>query len=436
MGVDRWAAFRAAYTIGTEVAGGSASLAHKLFYHREQKWLADLLEEDALMERLRGAMLVFTPSAGEVNAVRPVIDTFSARRPEVPILVCTITSSGVTIARRAGFDCIRLTVGSRRQISRLVRRLLPRGLMIAQVAHTAGLPIGLISMLARQHLPVVLVNGLVTDDDFRTSSRPIWRAVANSFQQITGFGMQSALGAERVISLGANPDTVRVIGDTRYDAAIHGASTEESSALSAALGLSSDPILVAGSTHPGEEEILLEAFRAVKADYPTARLVLAPRSVARCPGLVKLAQSMGFATVARSKLPGDGEVVVLDTMGELRSFYGLAAVTFVGGTLAPVGGHSVLEPAAYGKPVLFGPHTKHTGGAAEILIEEGGAFRISDTADLIKTLASLLGDPALRDRVGASAARAVHSRAGACHAYVELLEELILGAPSAKEGAR
>jgi 3-deoxy-D-manno-octulosonic-acid transferase len=184
-------------------------------------------------------------------------------------------------------------------------------------------------------------------------------------------------------------------------------------------------IWVAGSTHPGEETLILGAFKKLLAAYPHLRLILAPRQVDRGNDVAHEAGGMGLRAVLRTKMvrpAGDYHVLVLNTMGELGRFYGLGAIGFVGGSLVPFGGHNLLEPAAFGCPVLFGPHTHNFVEMSESLTASGGGRRVADADELSAAMELLLANDALRAEMGARARRFVQDNRGAVTRIVRYLE--------------
>src|SRR6185503_6942480 len=183
------------------------------------------------------------------------------------------------------------------------------------------------------------------------------------------------------------------------------------------LGLAPDEtVWIAGSTHRGEDEAMLEAHARVRDVSPRLVLVLAPRHPERVPEIVALIAARGWSAVRRSQLPGPrgrDSVIVLDTVGELAQLYTIASVVFVGGGLVPAGGHNMLEPALRRKPVIFGRHTENFREPAALLLDAGAALAVHDTDDLTLALRRLLVDPALRAKMGEAGFEAVSSRHGA-----------------------
>jgi 3-deoxy-D-manno-octulosonic-acid transferase len=196
------------------------------------------------------------------------------------------------------------------------------------------------------------------------------------------------------------------------------------------------PVIIAGSTLKGEEAPVIRAFNRVRTAGSNALLVIAARHPERFDEVERLCRHEGLATVRRSELPIDAEpradAVVLDTIGELAQLYQIATVVFIGGSLVPAGGHNILEPALYGKPIVFGPHMENFGEIADTFLANGAAIQVSSESDLEATMVSLVGDPVRRARVGAAARALVESNRGARDRTLAVIRDLL--PPSEREG--
>jgi 3-deoxy-D-manno-octulosonic-acid transferase len=251
-------------------------------------------------------------------------------------------------------------------------------------------------------VPAVLVSGRISPAAFRRYRRlrPFFRRVLS---HVAFFGMQSEAEAARIVELGAPPDRVAVTGNLKHDR------PAEAPAIPVGEG---GPVWIAGSTRPNEEEICLDAFEQARRRVPALRLVLAPRHLDRVGEVIELLRARGLPAVRRSALgmagwtAADAPILVLDTLGELAGLYAVAAVAFVGGTLAPHGGHNLVEPARAGVPVLFGPHVENVIDAALVLERGGGGRRVADGDALARAVEDAVLDPERRRRAGAAAAAA------------------------------
>jgi 3-deoxy-D-manno-octulosonic-acid transferase len=236
--------------------------------------------------------------------------------------------------------------------------------------------------------------------------------------------MQGEAHARRVKDIGAPPERVKVTGNLKYDS-LGEARTPE--ALARLIG-GGGPLWVAGSTAPGEEEMVLRAFREVRRRAPAARLLLAPRHPERFAEAASLVEAAGLRGVRRTALThpwGDEDVLILDTLGELAQVYSLAAVVFVGGSLVPAGGHNVLEAAVVGKAVIVGPHMENFQEMADEFLAEGALVQVASADELGEQVAALLADPARRDAIGERARGLIHRNRGALRGTVDALAGLV-----------
>ncbi|MEP6959006.1 MAG: glycosyltransferase N-terminal domain-containing protein, partial [Nitrospirota bacterium] len=243
--------------------------------------------------------------------------------------------------------------------------------------------------------------------------------------------MQSDRDVDRIIALGAEASRVRRTGNIKFDQpipAVTGGGTTRTY-----LGLQEvEQLFVAGSTHPGEEEMLVECYQALLTQCPSAVLLLAPRHIERAESVEAMIRARGFAVQRRSTIgqgaaqrPIGPRVLVLDSRGELAAIYREAVVAFVGGTLVPIGGHNLLEPAQWAKPVLFGPYTDHCAEIADLLIQAGGGHRVLQAEDLTRQVMALFSDDKERERMGRSARQVVEQNQGALQQTLEAIDRLL-----------
>jgi 3-deoxy-D-manno-octulosonic-acid transferase len=271
-------------------------------------------------------------------------------------------------------------------------------------------------------IPIAVVNGRISERSFRYY-RLLPAIFRNTFSRISFAGMQSHRDADRAIALGAAADAVEVLGNMKFDAAPIAPATEERENLRAELGLTNDAALVvAGSTHDGEEQELLHAYKRLRSEFPKSRLLLAPRHPERFDDVEALIRNAGFQVMRRSasfpsKEYAADAVILLDTIGELARVYALASVSFVGGSLAKVGGHNIIEPASFGKPVIFGPHMHHFPDVKEAFLSENAAIMAGNGEKLYDALSGLLRDPAQASKVGEAARKVVETNRGATDRY-------------------
>jgi 3-deoxy-D-manno-octulosonic-acid transferase len=226
---------------------------------------------------------------------------------------------------------------------------------------------------------------------------------------------QTQEDADRYLQAGAAESTLRVAGNIKFDIAFDAAMKEEAHQLRATL-FKNRPVWIAGSTHPGEEEVLFDALRLVRAQYPNIVLVLAPRHPERAPEIVSLATHHGETVVRRSQgcpLPNEASVFLIDGVGELKRFYGTADVAFLGGSLIPHGGQNPLEAQVAGIPVLFGPYMMNFKAIARTILKEDSGREVADTHQLAASLLALLGNPSKAESMGTRGRDYVRSNQGA-----------------------
>ena len=244
--------------------------------------------------------------------------------------------------------------------------------------------------------------------------------------------MQSKIDKERIIGMGADPKRVTITGNTKYDQTYAEVSEEERQALRKEFRFDGKgPIIVAGSTHSGEEEMVVKTFGKVLKKYPNARLLLAVREITRAPSVKFMIKHLGYTVLRRSKMgteEDDGkspQIVILDTIGELGRLYSLADIVFVGGSFVKVGGHNILEPAAHGKPVLVGPYMFNFQEIFELLSSRGVCRMTTNEAEFEKTVLHLLDHPEEMKKMGEAALEVVHENQGATERNIDAFEKLI-----------
>ncbi len=288
----------------------------------------------------------------------------------------------------------------------------------------------LIEETAARGIPIAVLNGRLSHRSERNYRR-LGSLMARALELVSVFGVQTQETAARLRRLGVADERVVVTGSMKYDSIDTEVPETERARLLRALGLRADhgPLIVAGSTRPGEEDAVVTAFCRLRAEFPGLTLVLAPRHLRRLAEVEKTVREHGLACRRRSdESNGDrsAPVVVLDTIGELRPVYSLADVTFIGGGLFPgTGGHNPLEPAALGKPVVFGPYMDNCRDVADTLVDAGGATVVGNTHELEDAVRRLLADATLRAETGTRARRAVESGRGAIVRNLDLVAQLL-----------
>ncbi|HEY3302865.1 MAG TPA: 3-deoxy-D-manno-octulosonic acid transferase [Candidatus Binatia bacterium] len=358
-----------------------------------------------LRESMRGArpIWIHAASVGEVLAARRLADALKAKFPERKIVLSTFTFAGQEVARKsvaAADACIYLPLDHLWIVGRALSVFDPRMLIVLETEIWPNL----LRLSYRKGIPTLLLSGRLSRGSFRTYFF-FRRFFSQAVGHLTGLGMQSAEDAERMIRLGADAERVVITGNLK-DAASENRKNAPGALLPDLLrtGGNDRRVFVAGSTHRGEEEILLAAYRGLKPVFPDLVMVLAPRHPQRFPEVEKLLVGAGLSYIKRSEMNGrtdqPPDVIFLDTLGELETFYSAADIAFVGGSLVEAGGHNVMEPARFGKPVLFGPHMANFSRIAEDLKLAGGGIEICGKDDLARELSRLLSDRASAKRAG------------------------------------
>jgi len=381
---------------------------------------------------------VHAVSVGETNAAVPLIAEVKKQLPNAELVVSTTTDTGQNVARqRFGADnVIYYPYDFSWSVRRAFERLQPNLIVLMELEVWPNLT----AEAAARGIPVVVVNGRITA---RSGGRykKFWWLVGGSFRRVTRWLTQNDEYAARLKDLGVEPARVEVGGNVKYDAVeTRSITPEERSAARKELGLTEDArVLFGGSTHPSEEGTLLAAYAKLRATIPTLRLVLCPRHPERLPGVVREIESAGFAVLRRSALKEKGAaaldmlpaeqrtqaVVLIDTMGELGRLYRAADLVFVGGSLIPHGGQSVMEPAGLGLPAVFGPHMHNFAEAVQILKTCEGAVQVSGADAVPGALEKFLTQPEAARAMGARAQRAFVERQGASKKCVAYLASLL-----------
>ena len=369
---------------------------------------------------------VHAVSAGEAAAAKPIVDLLRAERPGWPVFFTTVTQTGQTVARERLFPDLPVAyfpLDLPWAVGRSLSSVRPR----AFVSLEKEIWPNFFWELAVRGIPSAIVNGRLTESSYRRNRRVLFlfRRVLPS---ISLFAMQAEGDAERMIALGAPAERVHVTGNTKVDQVPSRVDASVVDALRADLAVpAGTPVFVAGSTHKGEERAAALCHKELARSVEGAVTIVVPRHLERLPAIEAELSELGLAWQRRTRVAGRREagIVLLDTMGELQSVYAIADVAFVGGTLAPIGGHNPLEPAALGVPVLVGPHTDKCAEAVDMLMQAGGLVAVADEGALCRALLAWMADADARGVAGRAAQGAVEGGRGATRKTVELLLPLV-----------
>jgi 3-deoxy-D-manno-octulosonic-acid transferase len=372
-------------------------------------------------------------SVGEVRLLRPIIEELAQRRPDWEIVVSTTTKAGLAMARRLYPELVTFyaPLDFSWATKRAVARVRPSVLALVELELWPNL----IWAAKRVGARVAIINGRLSVRSHRGYRRlrgplgPTWR-------RLDMVAAQTEEYAQRFRDLGVPRARVRVSGSVKYDGLESDRDNPKTLALRRALGLApTDLVFVAGSTMEGEEAAALAAYRAARARHPRLRLVIVPRHPERFDRVAAWLRSAGERVWRRSQpgaVMGEGKgspVVLVDTMGELAAVWGLADVAFVGGSLRPGrGGQNMMEPAAFGASVLFGPYTANFRETVEPLLARGAARRVADAEELAAALIADLDDPEAAAARGAAARAFVLAQRGAADRTIAELDRLVSSA--------
>jgi len=391
-------------------------------------------------------------SVGEVLGSATLVEGFRGRHPDWEVVISSTTSTGHETAKRTFprdlvvYYPLDFTVSIARSLSRIRPSLIV--LMELEVWPN------FIRLAGRRGIPVVIANGRLSERSYRMQRMFRW-ALGGAYRRIAGLAVQTEEYARRFQAVGAEGKKIRVTGSLKYDTVARSAGGAD--ALGRELGIARDErLLVAGSTTPGEEEVLLHVYGRLKPEFPKLRLAVVPRHPERFDAVASLIRSHHFPCVRRSAGgKGDREkrgqepfvrstlsglqakgscplfspedaVILGDTMGELVRFYALATVVFVGKSLvAPGGGQNIMEPAALGKPVVFGPHMGNFQETRDLLRSKDAAAEVRDAESLYESIRRLLGEEKGAREMGERARAAIDGARGATSRTLDVVEEAL-----------
>jgi 3-deoxy-D-manno-octulosonic-acid transferase len=378
-----------------------------------------------LHEPSASAIWLHAVSLGEMSAAAPLVRALRLRYPQNPLVLTTATPTGRARARGLFGDTVDvrfLPYDTPGAVARFLDRIRPR---LAIIMETELWP-NLYDACERRGVPVVLASARLSVKSVARYLRfgSLFRRI---FSAISLIAAQTHEDAERFVAIGAQSAKTHVVGNIKFDMELGAEVIDQGHALRAAFG-SARPTWIAGSTHAGEEEQVLAAHAELQADRPDALLLLVPRHPDRFDGVADLLSRRGLRFTRRSSgaAPDGGTAVVLvDTVGELAALYAAADAAFVGGSLVPIGGHNLVEPAALGLPVLTGLSQFNAKDIARLLIQQGAALQVADAGELASALIRLLAEPAERQRMGAIGRHIVESNRGSVARLLGFIEPLL-----------
>jgi 3-deoxy-D-manno-octulosonic-acid transferase len=368
---------------------------------------------------------VHAVSVGEVQAGVPLIEALLKRFPTIPLVLTTVTPTGRSRAQAVfgtRVDVRYVPIDLPGSVRRFFARIRPQ---LAVILETEIWP-NLYHNCGRMGVPLVLASARISPRSVNS-----YRRLVGLFRETLSHGIfiaaQSSEDADRFVSIGANPKRTHVVGNIKFDFGYPSDMEARGHELRRLLGVHR-PVWVAGSTHAGEEEQLIAAHKLIRERFSNALMVLVPRHPPRFGEVAAALRSAGVPHVTRTSgaaVSPNAQVFLLDTLGELPPFYAAGDVAFVGGSLVPIGGHNLLEPAALNLPIVAGPHNFNSADIAKMLIERGAVRIVQDAATLASTVGGLLADPTARATMGASGRKAVDDNRGAVARLMQFLEPLL-----------
>jgi len=399
-------------------------------------------------DRQKRCIWLHAASVGEINATEVLIKNLRELYPDYEFVISTLTPSAQKLVKekypqmKSFFFPIDLSL----IVKKVLRQINPALIILIE----QELWLNLIRISASKRIPIILLNGRITKHS-AGRYRFIKPIISRIWNKISCFCVQNKEYFERFKALGIKSDKIRITGNMKYDSLslpvcrsssvspdVHpdvtsGDTRDKPVNYREMFGFKDDDlVLIAGSTHSPEEEILVDVYSMLKKDIANLRLIIAPRHSFRFDDVEKIIRSKGCECLRRSKLSAgnisgnvNSAIVLLDTLGELSKVYCIADVVFVGGSMIPRGGQSILEPAAAGKPILFGPDMSNFQEMADLLIRENAAVSVADKSALYQQLGRLLKEPAELKKMGQRAAIVISQYQGATIKNIEFIKNLL-----------
>ncbi|MEZ6183640.1 MAG: 3-deoxy-D-manno-octulosonic acid transferase [Planctomycetota bacterium] len=409
----------------------SPALAVKVGRKRGRRHLAGLRQRLGACRRRtseRRCIWIHGVSVGEIVAAAPLIDALHESLPEYEVVLSTTTSTGQEVAKKAypGLRVIYYPLDFTWSVRRVLDAIRPDLVILVELEIWPNF----LSEAYRRKIPVALVNGRISERSF-SRYRYVRGWLFDPLGKVGRFCVQTERYADRFRRLGLPADQIYVTGSMKYDQLNVSHTDAAETRRDMGIGLE-EKVLIGGSTHPSEEKALVDAYRALRKDTPTLRLVLVPRHTERAPEVARIVRDAVGEPVLRSEQVqrpdrslAPGQVLLVDTIGELGRLYCAADVVFVGGSLIPHGGQNMLEPVVFGKPTVFGPHWDNFKEQVERLTAAQGVREVQDAAELTRVLSELLADPAAAQAMGRRGQDALLAARGATQRTLDVLRNYL-----------
>ena len=376
----------------------------------------------------KNCIWVHAASVGEIVATSPLIKEFRREFPKSPILVSVVTTSGYEMANRIIKDAdsiIYFPLDLPIVAANVLRRIHPRVFLNVETELWPNF----LNAARKLNVPVMMVNGRISENSVKRYKYlfSIW---TNMLRTVKLFAMQSPIDADHILELGAPKDLVILTGNTKFDQTYTDVTPEEHNKILNELGLDdAEGILLAGSTHRGEENHVLGAFKKIREHHPNAKLVIAPRELLRTREVVHICSNAGFKVGTRTELqkrpPANEDIIILDTIGELGKVYSIGDVIYVGGSLVTHGGHNILEPAAHGKAIIVGHHMENFKDTHALFKNRNACVTVNNPEELAIEAAKLFDNPDERRRLECETIAIVKENRGASRKSAVLLRNML-----------
>ena len=403
---------------------------------REEKYRMGLSQKlgflpPHLLLKLSGSRPVWihAVSVGEVTSTIPLIQEIKKRYPSQKIILSTVTVTGnytATIRVREVDAVIYFPLDYSFIVKKVIRQIKPKLFIILETELWPNI----LRELKRNNIPSVVVSGRISN---RSYHKYRWGRFffTKVLDNIHLFCMQTEVDSKRIINIGADKDRVTTVGNLKFDQCVPTITTEEKENLYNMLSLKEgQTIFIAGSTHKGEENIVLEVFKNLKKTYEDLILILAPRHPERFDEVADLISHQKLRSIKKTKIKvaqksNHHDIILLDTIGELSKLYSIGTIIFVGGSLVSTGGHNVLEPVAYKKAVIFGPHMDNFSEISRCLRESGGGFQVNNQEEFLSQTEMLLQNDVDRDKLGEKAFEVIAHNQGAINKSMEAIKRFL-----------
>lgn len=387
------------------------------------KWHAGMKDRLGLSARWKQKLQdkpriwIHAVSAGEVLAVVDLIKRLGRQYPGHQIICSTVTSTGFELASASLKDSATV-IFAPIDFSWVTRRYVDAIRPVIYLSAETELWPNLYGSLKRRKVPVLLINGRISDASFQNYKR-LKFLFKPALDSVRMFAMQTQEDARRIRAIGADPVKIYVVGNLKFD-------TVSAAVESPDARWKEHTIFLAGSTHPGEEEIVIDAFQELKASIPEARLMIAPRHIERAEAVMDLLRRRGLEGLKLSAFEGqwpENTAIVVDQMGRLRYLYQSAAMVFVGKTFKVGGGQNMIEPLVFGKPTFIGPMASNFKDAVNIFLKAGVLVQLQRPADLAPAIRDVIRDPARREHIRLKAPEVIRDHQGATERLLTMVKQ-------------